>query len=178
LAPYLVEEAHEAVEVLERLDAADEGHEDDEDDNAARAALRSDAADELGDVLLQVLFHARVAAEDEQDPFDVDDVAAALAAKLVRRPPPAFADTRATAPADVEASWEQIKAAEQPHREHPLDGIPTGMPSLARAAKVASRLDRAGRSGWLDTWVAEQVDSGDPGAALLRLVLDLRARGT
>ncbi|WP_134772451.1 MazG family protein [Ornithinimicrobium flavum] len=174
LAPYLVEEAHEAVEVLERLDPAagptpEEGE--------ARAALRTAAADELGDVLLQVLFHARVAADDEQDPFDVDDVAAALVDKLVRRHPHVFADTRVSGAADVEANWEQIKAAEQPHREHPLDGIPTGMPPLARAVKVASRLDRAGRSEWLDAFVAEQVAAGDPGAALLRLVLDLWARG-
>lgn len=177
LAPYLVEEAHEAVEVLERLDAAGPSPDDDADVEA-RAALRSEAADELGDVLLQVLFHARVAAEDEQDPFDVDDVAAALVAKLVRRHPHVFADTRVSGAADVEANWEQIKAAEQPHREHPLDGIPAGMPSLARAAKVASRLDRAGQAGWLDSWVSGQAAGEDPGARLLRLVLDLRAEGT
>lgn len=172
LAPYLIEEAHEAVEVLERIDPPAGGEADDE-----RAALRTEAADELGDVLLQVLFHARVAAEDEQDPFDVDDVAAALVAKLVRRHPHVFADTRVTGAADVEANWDQIKAAEKPEREHALDGIPAGMPSLARAAKVASRLGRAGQADWLEDWATGRAADGDPGARLLRAVLDLRAAG-
>lgn len=183
LAPYLVEEAHEAVEVLERIDPpahADEADGADEGEDGVaeeRAALRTEAADELGDVLLQVLFHARVAADDEQDPFDVDDVAAALVAKLVRRHPHVFADTRVADAADVEASWDQIKAAEKPDREHPLDGIPAGMPSLARAAKVASRLERAGRSEWLAAWASGRQDEDDPGGRLLRAVLDLRATG-
>ena len=76
------------------------------------------------------------------------------------------------------AGFGDVKAAEQPHREHPLDGIPTGMPPLARAAKVASRLDRAGRSGWLDTWVAEQVDSGNRPSTVQRVTLGARRDGT
>ncbi|MGI8947022.1 MAG: MazG family protein [Ornithinimicrobium sp.] len=159
LTPYLVEEAHEAVEALESGD-------------------RDHMSEELGDVLLQVLFHARVAQEHEDDPFDVDDVAAGLVGKLVRRHPHVFArtaDSAATAAA-VESTWEQLKAAEKPEREHPLDGIPAGMPELARAAKVASRLDRAGQGAWL----RDQVDTARKdhrtayGAQLMQLVLDAR----
>lgn len=174
LTPYLLEEAHEAAEVLERLDGADqEGGQD--------ADLRGEAVDELGDVLLQVLFHARVAAEHPADPFDVDDVAGALVAKLVRRHPHVFADADAEDAMAVEANWEAIKAAEnagKPARQGVLDGIPIGMPALARAVKSASRLERAGHDGWLTGWVAQREDSGDPGARLLRAALELRAGGT
>lgn len=172
LTPFLIEEAHEAAEVLERLDGPD------------GPDLRDDAVDELGDVLLQVLFHARVGADHPDDPFDVDDVAAALVAKLVRRHPHVFADAQAPDAAAVEANWETIKAREnvdKPHasqRAHPLDGIPAGMPSLARAAKVASRLERAGHGSWLARQVAGLEEAGDAGAPLLRAVLGLRMQGT
>lgn len=160
LTPYLLEEAHEAVEALELLAGPD-------------PAARDHAVEELGDVLLQVLFHARVAAEHQEDPFDVDDVAAGLVAKLVRRHPHVFADGDAADAAAVEARWEQIKAAEKPSRQHPLDGIPAGMPELARAAKVASRLRRAGREEWLRDWVEGRLQGRDPGALLLDALLDL-----
>lgn len=171
LAPYLVEEAHEAVEALEVLDGGD--------------ADRGHAIEELGDVLLQVLFHARVASDHAEDPFDVDDVAAGLVEKLVRRHPHVFADVDAEDAAAVEANWDQIKAAEkaarapggEPAPAGPLDGIPAGMPSLARAAKVASRLGRAGHGEWLEEWVRGREGGADPGVALLRAVLDLRAAG-
>lgn len=164
LTPYLVEEAHEAAEALEVLDRPE--------------ADRDHAAEELGDVLLQVLFHARVASEHEDDPFDIDDVAAALVEKLVRRHPHVFADVDASTPEAVEANWEQIKAAEQPEREHALDGIPAGMPELARAGKVASRLRRAGQAEWLREWVDERLARRDPGALLLDAVLDLHDADT
>lgn len=163
LAPYLVEEAHEAVEALELLDDP--------------AADREHAREELGDVLLQVLFHARVAADHQDDPFDVDDVAAGLVEKLVRRHPHVFGEADAQDAAAVEARWDQIKAAEKAGREGPLDGIPAGMPSLARAAKVASRLGRAGHGDWLESWARERDAGADPGVSLLRAVLDLRASG-
>ncbi|MFK5633304.1 MULTISPECIES: MazG family protein [unclassified Ornithinimicrobium] len=165
LTPYLLEEVHEAVEALEVLDDP--------------AADRSHALEELGDVLLQVLFHARVAAEHEDDPFDVDDVAAGLVDKLVRRHPHVFADVEAADPAEVEDNWEQIKAREnlgKPGRQHALDGIPEGMPELARAVKVASRLGRGGRSDWLAGWVSDRGSQGDPGVEVLRVVLDLHER--
>ncbi|WP_228255070.1 MazG family protein [Ornithinimicrobium avium] len=162
LTPYLVEEAHEAVEALEVLDRPD--------------ADRDHAVEELGDVLLQVLFHARVAAEHQDDPFDVDDVAAGLVDKLVRRHPHVFADVDADTPEAVEASWEQIKAREnrgRPDRAGLLDGIPAGMPPLARAAKVASRMRRAGQEERLRDWVEARLEQRDPGALLLDALLDL-----
>ncbi|CCH75766.1 conserved hypothetical protein [Nostocoides australiense Ben110] len=94
LAPYLLEEAQEAVEAIESGD-------------------RVHLAEELGDVLLQVAFHARVGQEDPEAPFDIDDVAAGLVAKLVRRHPHVFADADAATPEAVEAQWAEIKAAEK-----------------------------------------------------------------
>lgn len=164
LVPYLVEEAHEAVEALE-------------------SGERDHMVEELGDVLLQVLFHARVAQEDDTAPFDVDDVAGRLVTKLVSRHPHVFADVTAEDAATVEANWEQIKAGEKPHREHPLEGIPAGMPDLARADKVASRLERAGHGAWLREQVAawsrgQGVDEqGALAAALLGEVLRARDAG-
>lgn len=123
LAPYLLEEAYEAYQTLEDGDLA---------------ALR----DELGDVLLQVLFHARVAAE-EPGGWDIDDVASGLVAKLVRRHPHVFAETQVRGSADVEANWDAIKRAEQPARGV-ADGVPLALPALALAAKLQSRGSRAG----------------------------------
>lgn len=164
LVPYLIEEAHEAVEALE---SGDDDH----------------IIEELGDVLLQVAFHARVAAERD-DGFDIDDVSAALVDKLVHRHPHVFADVEATDAAAVEANWEQLKAAEKPHRQHPLDGIPAGMPALARAAKVASRLERAGLADRLRAEVAGRQSVTDDtagesvlAARLMDLVLTARAAG-
>jgi len=145
LVPYLIEEAHEAVEALE---SGDPDH----------------MVEELGDVLLQVAFHARVAAE-RADGFDIDDISARLVDKLVYRHPHVFADVRAADAAAVEANWEQLKSAEKPHREHPLEGIPAGMPELARAAKVASRLERAGLGDRLRAEVDARLGQGRPGAA-------------
>ena len=123
LAPYLLEEAYEAYQALE-----------DGDSDALR--------DELGDVLLQVLFHARVAAEDP-DGWDIDDVASGLVAKLVRRHPHVFADTEVSGSADVEANWDEIKKSEKPGRSV-ADGVPLALPALALLAKLQSRGTRAG----------------------------------
>lgn len=129
LAPYLIEEAHETVEAIESGD-------------------RHHLAEELGDVLLQVAFHARVAedAADPADRFDIDDVAAHLVAKLVRRHPHVFADGEATSPDEVEQAWEQIKAAERATSGSDsgdlLQGVPASLPLPLAAAKVASRVRR------------------------------------
>ena len=138
LVPYLVEEAYEAAEALESGD---------------RHAVR----EELGDVLLQVVFHARVGQEHPDDPFDVDDVAAGIVAKLVRRHPHVFAEAGAAGestgadggePAaghtaeQVQERWDVLKAQEK-QRASVLDGIPLALPALARADKVLSRVERA-----------------------------------
>ncbi|WP_338076978.1 MazG family protein [Cellulomonas hominis] len=150
LVPYVLEEAYEVAEAVE--------HDD-------RANLR----EELGDLLLQVVFHARIAQEHPDDPFDVDDVATDLVAKLVRRHPHVFADARVTDADGVHRQWEQIKRTEK-QRESVLDGVPLALGALARAQKVASRAARAG----LDV----SAPAGDAlGERLLALVLEARASG-
>ena len=119
LKKHLLEEAYEAYEALEQ---------DDLD------GLR----EELGDVLLQVVFHARLAQEAER-PWSVDDVADGLVAKLVRRHPHVFAGAPAD---DLEGSWERVKAAEG--RTSPWRGVPLGQPALALAAALQRRAARAG----------------------------------
>lgn len=102
LAPFVLEEAQEVHEALEAVIA-------EPDDPRARAEL----TDELGDLLFQVLFHARVAADHAGAPFDVDDVAAALVDKLVRRNPHVFGDATAETLEEIEAQWQAVKRAER-----------------------------------------------------------------
>ncbi|MEE1824176.1 MazG family protein [Streptomyces sp. BE20] len=131
LVKYLVEEAYELVEAIEEGD---------------RDTLR----EELGDVLLQVFFHSRIAEEHPTDPFSVDDVAGDIVEKLMYRHPHVFGDAEATGAAEVEANWETLKAAEKSERESVLDGVPAGLPSLAYAAKLVSRVRRSGFAGVSD----------------------------
>jgi XTP/dITP diphosphohydrolase len=104
--------------------------------------------EELGDVLLQVLFHARVAAEAPEElggvRFDIDDVAADLVAKLVGRHPHVFAGTERIDTAErQEHRWDELKRAEK-QRESSVDGVPLGQPAVALAAKLTTRTARAG----------------------------------
>jgi XTP/dITP diphosphohydrolase len=125
LLQYLVEECYELYQAIEDGD---------------RPAVR----EELGDVLLQVLFHARIAAEDPADPFDVDDVAADLVAKLVGRHPHVFVGSEVVETAErQEHRWEELKRAEK-QRDSSVDGVPLGQPAVALAAKLTSRTARAG----------------------------------
>ncbi len=140
LAPYLIEEAYETLDAIETHDLA---------------ALR----EELGDLLLQVLFHARLAEEAAAGQrFGIDDVAADLVAKLIRRHPHVFeaagtsADPRGAdsleangefSAGDQQLNWDAIKKAEK-RRESVTDGIALGQPALALAAKLVSRSSRAG----------------------------------
>jgi XTP/dITP diphosphohydrolase len=124
LVAYAVEEVAEVVEAVETGD---------------RAGMR----EELGDLLLQVVFHARVAQEHPDDPFDIDDVALGVAAKLRRRHPHVFADVTVSGAQEVHRSWEALKQAEK-QRASVVDGIPPVLPALARAQKVLGRLRRAG----------------------------------
>ncbi|MCI2238409.1 MazG family protein [Kineococcus sp. TRM81007] len=155
LLRYLVEESYEVVDAVE---------------NGTREELR----DELGDLLLQVVFHARVAAESEEG-FDIDDVAGAIVAKLVRRHPHVFAGE--VAAEDLQARWDAIKATEKP-RESVLDGIPLQLPALARADKVLGRLQRAGLAEPTGAPVGgEPVDEEAVGERLLELVRVAHAAG-
>ncbi|MFF6778396.1 nucleoside triphosphate pyrophosphohydrolase [Streptomyces sp. NPDC012637] len=124
LAKYGIEEAYELVEAIEDGD---------------REALR----EELGDVLLQVVFHARIAEEAAEEPFSVDDVAATIVEKLIHRHPHVFGDATAETPEDVKEHWLRTKAAEK-QRESVTDGVPLGQPGLALASKLAGRVRTAG----------------------------------
>ncbi|WP_367132491.1 MazG family protein [Saccharothrix sp. HUAS TT1] len=126
LRQYLVEETYELLEAIEDGD---------------RAALR----EELGDVLLQVLFHARIAAEDAADPFGIDEVAGDLVAKLVGRHPHVFegGDPAVRDAASQQHRWEELKQVEK-RRESSVDGVAGGQPAVALAGKLAQRVARAG----------------------------------
>lgn len=131
LVEYLLEEAFEVAETIET--------------GAEEAELRG----ELGDVLLQVVLHARLA--EERGSFGFDDVVQGLTAKMIRRNPHVFrpdGSLQDTFPASVEEivrNWDSIKQAEKPERGDPFEGIPQGLPALARAQKS---LDRAARAGF------------------------------
>jgi len=125
LARHLLEETHE---VLDAIDADDPDR------------LR----DELGDVLLQVMFHAQMAAEEGT--FDVDDVAQATVEKLIRRHPHVFGEVHVSGADEVLVNWEQIKA-EETGEQHVEDDIPPTLPALARASKVQRRA-----AGWGFDW--------------------------
>jgi tetrapyrrole methylase family protein/MazG family protein len=127
LARHLLEEAHE---VLDAIDANDDER------------LR----DELGDLLLQVVFHAQMAADDGR--WDVDDVADGIVRKLIRRHPHVFGDVTVSGADEVLVNWERIKAEEKGERPAGVeDDIPATLPALARASKVLRRA-----AGWGFEW--------------------------
>jgi len=125
LAPYLLEEAYEAYQALEDR------------------AYTTDLREELGDVLLQVLFHARLAQEPGGAGWDVDDVARDLVDKLVRRHPHVFGEVAVDGAAAVEANWDAIKKAEK-QRSSVVEGVALGQPALSLAAKLVGRAVKAG----------------------------------
>ncbi|WP_329410724.1 nucleoside triphosphate pyrophosphohydrolase [Streptomyces sp. NBC_00704] len=124
LAKYAVEESYELVEAIEDGD-------------------RDELREELGDVLLQVVFHARIAEEDEESPFSVDDVAGTIVAKLIHRHPHVFGDATATTPEEVKEHWLRTKAEEK-RRASVTDGVPLHQPGLALATKLVARARTAG----------------------------------
>jgi len=126
IAPYTVEEAYEVADAIERGDL-------------------NDLKEELGDLLLQVVFHARMA--EEQGAFAFDDVAAAIADKMVRRHPHVFATASYADVIEQTAGWETIKAAERAAKGRAaslLDDVPAGLPGLTRAVKLTKRAARVG----------------------------------
>ncbi|HEX7717712.1 MAG TPA: MazG family protein [Marmoricola sp.] len=148
LARYLLEETYETLEAIE---AGDDDH------------LR----EELGDLLLQILFHAVIA--EEQGRFDIDDVAADLVVKLRRRNPHVFdpATSDAADPVAINEQWERIKAEEK-QRAGVMEGVPEELPALLRAVKALDRLERAGTPVTVDT------SSADLGDRLLALAAEAR----
>jgi NTP pyrophosphatase (non-canonical NTP hydrolase) len=151
LAQYLLEESYEAYDAIVAGDLA---------------ALR----EELGDVLLQVVLHARLAENlPEDERWSVDDVAGGLVEKMVRRNPHVFAGEPVDGVEDIIDNWERIKKAEK-SRDSVLEGIALSQPALSLAAKILQRAERAG--------VAAPLPPGAGlGATLLRLVADARSQG-
>jgi nucleoside triphosphate diphosphatase len=138
IAPYTIEEAYEVADAIVRGDL-------------------DDLRDELGDLLLQVVFHARMA--QEQGAFDFGDVVQALTEKLVRRHPHVFGDARGLTPKAVEGLWERIKAQEREQKREraqkspghggegaagALAGVPVGLPALTRALKLQAKAGKVG----------------------------------
>lgn len=136
LLEYLIEESYEVAEAVET------GHTGPED--------AGELAGELGDVLLQVLLHARL--QEELGHFGIGDVVDSLTAKMIRRNPHVFAPdgslrgTTTDDPAAIERAWDDVKKQEKPGRTSPFDGIPAGLPALLLAAKTQDRARRAGVS--------------------------------
>jgi XTP/dITP diphosphohydrolase len=162
LAPYLLEESYEALDALASGD---------------QAALR----EELGDVLLQVAFHARVAAErTDGTGYTIDDVADGIVAKLVRRHPHVFGDVSVSGADEVTKNWDEIKAAERASAGGPpasaLDGVPFGQPALSLAAQLRRRAERAGVPDELAELPPGPAVS-EIGAELFALVARARAAG-
>ncbi len=161
LARHLLEEAHETLEVLDAWS---------EEPGAANDAEH--LCEELGDLLLQVYFHAAIA--EERGDFTLDDVARGIIAKMHRRNPHVFgADGERPVPggaAAVNDAWQAIKAAERPGSAL-TDGLPPGLPALLHADKVLERLERRG------TRPADPGPGAGLGDRLLALVAEARATG-
>ncbi len=141
LKPHLVEECYE---LIDAIDAADD----------------KEMAEELGDLLLQVVLHSQMASEENR--FTMDDVATAIADKLVHRHPHVFGENRLPDSEAVLRQWEVIKRAEKQERKSALDGVPKTLPALARAQKVQSKAARVG------------FDWSDSAGALLKVREELR----
>ncbi len=173
LAPHLLEEPDEALDALESGD---------------EQAFR----EEFGDVLLQVVFHARIVAE-RADGYTVDDVADGIVAKLVRRHPHVFGDVTVSGADEVKLNWDAIKRQERTDRAErtgvaaiasALDGVPFGQPALALAAQLQRREARAGVPAELAALGADdgpvarpRVGQEDIGEELFRLVTRAVAAG-
>jgi ATP diphosphatase len=161
IAPYTIEEAYEAADAIARGDL-------------------DDLRDELGDLLLQVVFHARMA--EEQGAFDFRDVVQAITEKLVRRHPHVFGDARNLSPDEVKGLWDRIKAQEAAERRaggktdrdesSALAGVPSALPALARGLKLQQKAGKVGFD-WRDPKavldkireetdeIASEIDGGD-----------------
>ncbi|MDQ3915333.1 MAG: MazG family protein [Actinomycetota bacterium] len=164
LRVHLLEEAHE---VLEAIDGG---------------ALGDELEEELGDLLLQVVFHAQLAADDGR--FDVAGVAERIVAKLLHRHPHVFGDVVVAGAADVVANWEAIKAKEKEDRPGPFDGIPASLPGLLatyktqkRAAALGFRADPETARRRVEEALAAPAGPEAIGEALFWLVAVARSAG-
>ncbi len=177
--PWDAEQTHESLvqylveETFETIDAIDSGN-------------RDELLEELGDLLLQVFFHARIAEEHPSQPFNIDDVANAICDKLIRRHPHVFPDAEgnvvdAADAAVVEAKWQELKNAEK-SRSSVTDGVPVSLPALTQASKLIQRLHNASLSAPLSPeaqrLAAEIVNSElDTAELMIALVNVMREQG-
>ncbi len=157
LVRYLVEESYETIDAIESGD-------------------RDHLLEELGDLLLQVMFHARIATEDPDDPFDIDDVTEQIVEKLIRRHPHVFAGVEVANAQDVNDNWETIKAAEKV-RSSVMDGIPPGLPALSWADKVIGRAVSSVRTVSVPTPAETAYTPETLGEVLFALVAAARSAG-
>jgi XTP/dITP diphosphohydrolase len=159
LLKYLLEESYEFIESVENND---------------RDAMQ----EELGDLLLQVYFHSRMAEEDAKQPFNIEDVAKSVADKLIRRHPHVFAGEPADSSADVLANWERQKVAEK-GRSSAIDGVPLAQPALPLATKVIYRLKKLNYDLSVSTPIKlkDDVDQDQFGQILLGLITQAVDKG-
>ena len=152
LLKYLLEESYEFIEAVENKD-------------------RTSMQEELGDLLLQVFFHSRMAEEDADNPFNVEDVAKTVTDKLIRRHPHVFGGTKVESSSEVLENWEAQKAAEK-GRTSIIDGVPLAQPALPLAAKVLYRMNKLNFELEVDrpTKISEQLNQDQFGDLLLGLI--------
>lgn len=161
LTKYMVEEAYECAEAIDTGEA-------------------TTVAEELGDVLYQVLFHAAIA-EREREQYSLESIGEALADKLIARHPHVFADRGYMSESELNAEWEHLKEEAQGQgrgERHPLEGIPVGMAPLAKAAKIVERLKRARLLNPVsETSVTGVENEAAVGEAFLDLIIHANALG-
>ncbi|CAB4965486.1 unannotated protein [freshwater metagenome] len=152
LLKYLLEESYEFIEAVENKD-------------------RTSMQEELGDLLLQVYFHSRMAEEDADNPFNVEDVAKTVTDKLIRRHPHVFGGTKVESSSEVLENWEAQKAVEK-GRSSIIDGVPLAQPALPLAAKVLYRMNKLNFELEVDkpTKISEQLNQDQFGDLLLGLI--------
>ena len=152
LLKYLLEESYEFIEAVENKD-------------------RTSMQEELGDLLLQVYFHSRMAEEDADNPFNVEDVAKTVTDKLIRRHPHVFGGTKVESSSEVLENWEAQKATEK-GRTSIIDGVPLAQPALPLAAKVLYRMNKLNFELEVDKPIniSEQLNQDQFGDLLLGLI--------
>ena len=159
LLKYLLEESYEFIESVENND-------------------RNAMQEELGDLLLQVYFHSRMAEEDTKQPFNIEDVAKSVADKLIRRHPHVFAGEIVDSSADVLENWERQKASEK-GRTSAIDGVPLAQPALPLATKVLYRLKKLNYDLAVSEPIKlkEDIDQNQFGQILLGLITQAVDKG-
>ena len=150
LIKYLLEESYEFIDAIETDD---------------RAGMR----EELGDVLLQVYFHSRIAQDHPSDPFSIEDVAGAIADKLISRHPHVFENLEVSSTDEIIENWEAIKAREK-GRTSAIDGIAMAQPALPLVAKILYRAEKYNVDLHVDQYSSEKATEKSVGEALASVI--------